>query len=185
MPLVLVNREIPRYSAVLESEDAGDDVAKRLLERGRSKFLILHCPAFPLFNYRLNGFLGAIVKLPHCELKTLLMDVPTREAGRLAIADFFSTGGRCDGVFAPTDALALGAYQAIKDRGLSIPRDISVVGFGEHEDATFFEPQLSVAGNSTCEIAESASRLVFRHLLEPVFPERIVISPRKVAGGSL
>ena len=60
----------------------------------------------------------------------------------------------CDGLYAVTDGLALGAYQAIKDAGRRIPKDIAVVGVGDHEHADFFDPPLTCVGPSNDTIVE-------------------------------
>lgn len=47
-------------------------------------------------------------------------------------------------LFCATDRMAMGAYEAIKERGLSIPRDVAVVGFDDQElIAGFLRPKLT------------------------------------------
>jgi LacI family transcriptional regulator len=69
-----------------------------------------------------------------------------------------------DGLYTVSDALALGAYRAIKERGLDIPKDIAVIGTGDYEIAPFFDPPLSSVGVSHQELARHASNLLLRQL---------------------
>lgn len=46
-------------------------------------------------------------------------------------------------LFCASDEMAIGAYEAIKEAGLSIPRDISVVGFDDDPSARYLEPPLT------------------------------------------
>jgi LacI family transcriptional regulator len=69
-----------------------------------------------------------------------------------------------DGLYTVSDALALGAYRAVKEGGLSIPGDVAVVGIGDYEIAPFFDPPLSSVGVSHQELASHASNLLLRQL---------------------
>ncbi len=42
-----------------------------------------------------------------------------------------------------SDRIAVGAYQAARDRGLSVPDELSVVSFGDSQQATWLDPQLT------------------------------------------
>src|SRR5690625_7473544 len=46
-------------------------------------------------------------------------------------------------VFASSDTMALGAIKAIRDAGLSVPKDISMVGFDDIELAQHITPALT------------------------------------------
>ena len=53
------------------------------------------------------------------------------ESGRRAMAELLETHPDVDGVFAASDLMALGAFQAIADAGRSIPDDVAVVGYDD------------------------------------------------------
>ena len=46
-------------------------------------------------------------------------------------------------IFCASDEMAIGCYEAIKEAGLSIPRDISVVGFDDASSSRHLEPPLT------------------------------------------
>lgn len=70
----------------------------------------------------------------------------------LMISDFTMAGGyasakrllgdpryRPTAIFAASDEMAIGASLAARDLGLSIPRDVSIIGIDDHELADFFQ----------------------------------------------
>lgn len=54
-----------------------------------------------------------------------------------------------DGLLAGSDRIAVGAIEAIRQRGLTVPDDIAVVGFDDHPIAERCNPRLPC--NSRCE----------------------------------
>ncbi|WP_285632580.1 LacI family DNA-binding transcriptional regulator [Lentzea sp. NBRC 102530] len=51
---------------------------------------------------------------------------------------------RPDALVCLDDGLAFGAYQALAEAGLSVPGDVSVIGFGDHAAASWMRPRLTV-----------------------------------------
>ena len=47
-------------------------------------------------------------------------------------------------IFAVNDRVAFGAYKAIQEVGMAIPKDIGIMGFGFNETAQMFSPTLSI-----------------------------------------
>jgi DNA-binding LacI/PurR family transcriptional regulator len=52
-------------------------------------------------------------------------------------------GGAPHAVFAANDQMALGLMQALGEAGLSVPQDVSIVGFDDIEGSAFFRPPLT------------------------------------------
>ncbi len=65
-----------------------------------------------------------------------------------------------DGIFAQNDYLALGAVRAVREKGLSIPEDVSVVGFDDTIPARLSDPQLSSIRPPFQEMGRQAVRLL-------------------------
>ncbi|MDP9363308.1 MAG: LacI family transcriptional regulator [Chloroflexota bacterium] len=84
-------------------------------------------------------------------------------------------------VFATSDLLAAGALQAIYERSLRVPDDVSVVGFDDTY-APYFAPPMTTVAQPMVEIGEAAARLVFRGLSGPDGPagERVVRLPTRL-----
>jgi DNA-binding LacI/PurR family transcriptional regulator len=80
------------------------------------------------------------------------------DGGHEAMARLLSKDIRPTAVMASNDMTAIGAMGAIFERGLKIPRDISVVGFDDIEISAFTQPALTTVRLSRTEIARVAFR---------------------------
>ena len=87
-------------------------------------------------------------------------------------------------VFAMSDVTALGAIRAIKDAGLRVPEDISVIGFDGIEIGQFMVPKLTTIQQPGTNIAERCVEILLRCIeeQEPAVREQIAFS--LVAGES-
>ncbi|MGW3570080.1 LacI family DNA-binding transcriptional regulator [Streptomyces sp. NPDC000941] len=65
-------------------------------------------------------------------------------------------------VFAGNDVQALGVYRALRDRGLTVPDDVSVVGFDDLPFTQWITPELTTVRQPLAEMAALAARMVVR-----------------------
>ena len=73
-------------------------------------------------------------------------------------------------ICAPNDIAALGVYRAAADAGLSIPEDLSVVGYDDIFAAKDYTPPLTTVSQSPFVLGQGAARLLLglMHNIEPV-----------------
>jgi DNA-binding LacI/PurR family transcriptional regulator len=88
-------------------------------------------------------------------------------------------------VFVCSDRMALGVYQAVAERGLRVPRDVSVVGFDDLPESRWTTPALTTVRQPLAEMAATALRLLVR-MLDGERPEgtRTELSTRLVERAS-
>ncbi|MGW0707105.1 LacI family DNA-binding transcriptional regulator [Streptomyces sp. NPDC002643] len=88
-------------------------------------------------------------------------------------------------VFVCSDKMALGVYEALAERGLRVPDDISVVGFDDLPEARWATPALTTVRQPLSEMASTALRLLVR-MMEGDQPEgtRTELSTRLVERAS-
>ena len=88
-------------------------------------------------------------------------------------------------VFVCSDRMALGVYEALAERELSVPGDISVVGFDDLPEARWVTPALTTIRQPLSEMAATALRLLVR-LMDGDRPEgtRTELSTRLVERAS-
>jgi LacI family xylobiose transport system transcriptional regulator len=65
-------------------------------------------------------------------------------------------------VFAASDVLAIGVYEAARRAGIRVPEDLSVVGYDDLEVAQWMGPPLTTVRQPMREMAEDATRLLLR-----------------------
>jgi DNA-binding LacI/PurR family transcriptional regulator len=76
-----------------------------------------------------------------------------------------------DAIFCFNDPIAFGALRAIKEAGLSCPKDVALVGFSETEVAQLIDPPLTSIEQPTYEIGETAAKLLLDQIMITPTPE--------------
>ncbi|WP_405105141.1 LacI family transcriptional regulator [Micromonospora sp. NBC_01405] len=86
----------------------------------------------------------------------------TVDGGNLAATELLARGEPPTAIFAACDEMAMGAIRALRDAGLRVPQDVSVIGIDDHELS-------GVLGLSTiAQPAAEQGRLAARILLDPL-----------------
>ena len=67
-------------------------------------------------------------------------------------------------ILAMTDSIAFGAMKAIKEYGLQIPDDVSIIGYTDEEHSNYVEPTLTAVTHQTYKMGEEACKLLLKHL---------------------
>jgi LacI family transcriptional regulator len=186
-PVVILGRRIPSYYCVLEAPDfVGRRSAEVLLDAGCRQPAILHGR---LLTHTTADRLAAFNRTVRERTGRAPIDLVSPglqpQQGAATLEVFLAEGGKLDGLFAVNDSLAIGAYQAIKRAGLTVPRDVAVVGVGDYELAEYFDPPLTtVAGANDAMVAEAVP-LLFRILRgEKDVPHEVLVVPPVFLRGS-
>ena len=110
---------------------------------------------------RLEGYLDAIrssgIKIDQNLIKTGNF---TEESGYQAMVELLDKQKRPTAVFAGNDVIAYGAIKAIKDRGLKIPDDISIVGFDDDYLSRYLNPPLTTVAVPAEGLGSEAATLL-------------------------
>ena len=102
---------------------------------------------------------------------TLILSVLVLAALVAAILWFYQSGvrqagelldepGRPTAIFCFSDEMAMGALEAIRQRGLECPRDVSLVGFDDIRFAQYLHPQLTTVSQPKEQIGHEVVRLL-------------------------
>lgn len=152
VPTVLINcfdldGNLP---SIVPDERAGGRVAvERLLRAGHTRIGVINLdPDIPAAIGRLEGareaLAGAELEL---DPELVVSGNATADGGYAAAAeilDRYPEKDRPTALFCLNDRMAMGAYDAIKERGLAIPGDIAVIGFDNQElIAAYLRPKLT------------------------------------------
>lgn len=120
----------------------GAAVAERFVSIGRRNPVFVGNPDHPEIAERLHGFVD---ELARHGIKPLLMrrDEFTLGSGIDAVHSLSRRKVRFDAIFACSDLLAMGAIRALVELGLSVPSDVSVIGYDDSPMGAAFLPPLS------------------------------------------
>jgi LacI family transcriptional regulator len=85
-------------------------------------------------------------------------------------------------VFCFNDISAIGAIRALKDSGLSVPGDVSVVGFDDILSAAYATPSLTTVHQPLSEMGKRGAQVLLDRIAhrEKAFPAEIVMTPELV-----
>jgi DNA-binding LacI/PurR family transcriptional regulator len=85
-------------------------------------------------------------------------------------------------VFCFNDIAAIGAIRALKDAGLSVPGDVSVVGFDDILSAAYSTPSLTTVRQPLLEMGKRGAQVLLERIAhrEQEFPEEISMAPEFV-----
>jgi DNA-binding LacI/PurR family transcriptional regulator len=87
-------------------------------------------------------------------------DHASPQPGYEAIQKLRARGAKYTAVFAYNDMSAIGAMQALKDAGLQVPEDVSVVGFDDVREASFYSPALTTVRQPLRRMGEIAAEMI-------------------------
>ncbi|MEW6989635.1 LacI family DNA-binding transcriptional regulator [Colwelliaceae bacterium 6441] len=93
----------------------------------------------------------------------------TEEAGYDAACNLLNSGEAFDAICAACDLIAIGAIRALKERGIKIPEQVSVIGFDDIAIASFTSPALTTVKQDT----KLAGELLVETLLKAIQGEKV------------
>ncbi|HWQ11518.1 MAG TPA: LacI family DNA-binding transcriptional regulator [Roseiflexaceae bacterium] len=117
----------------------------------------------PVGQVRLDGYLAALrdYGIPFDEALVARGDF-SHQSGRAGAEELFGLETPPTAIFACDDQMAFGAIHALRQRGVRVPEDCSVIGFDDTFDAARFSPPLTTVHQPLREMGELAAEFVCR-----------------------
>lgn len=173
----LVNREVEDVpGVVVANEDGTRQIVEHLASLGHRSITYLSGPRSSWMDGRRWR---ALEETAHrlSVSPTRLGPYPPSLAGGAAAADA-AIGQQATAIVAFNDLLAIGVLRRLAERGLSVPRDISVVGYDDIFGADFCSPPLTTLAAPTQDAGHAAVSLLLGLLdTRAPGPRQIVLSP--------
>lgn len=161
IPLVLTDRTMPTAAgcSVAVDDVAGGRLAvDHLLEQGARSVLVVNGGReIRQCVDRLQGARQAVRARRGARLEQIVVETMTVAAGAEAARRQDTVP---DAVFCTNDFLAVGFCQALSDRGLRVPRDIRVVGYGDLDAATLAAVPLTTVHQPVEDLGRAAVELL-------------------------
>ncbi|PZQ24660.1 MAG: LacI family transcriptional regulator [Sphingopyxis macrogoltabida] len=125
-----------------DNREGGRLAATCLIERGRRRAIFLGETQHGEVEDRLAGF-EAAMRDAGADIVDRVACAFTAAGGHEAIDRLLDRGRTFDAVFAASDAIAMGAIEALQARGVAVPDAISVIGFDDAPGASIIAPRLT------------------------------------------
>lgn len=120
---------------------------------------------------RRDGFVAAMGR----EVPTAVVKAPSNLAlGRAALVELLRQSPEVRAVFCSSDGLAQGVLTEAQARGVRVPEDLAVVGFGDADFAAHLEPALTTVRIEGAEIGRLAAQMMLSMCAGQTPAERIV-----------
>lgn len=154
-------------------EKVGEAVARHFLAKGCRRFAgVSASDSRALVRWR--SFEQAMLR-HGATVSGALVDAPgTLQGGRAGLTELLEGAAAPEAVFATSDALAHGVLTEAQARGLSVPADLAVIGFGDLEFAAYTHPALSTVRIDRYGIGVRAAEAILAKLRGQADIEKIV-----------
>jgi LacI family transcriptional regulator len=127
---------------------------------------------------RLEGHMTALSDhgIPFC--RELIAPGDFQEhGGYLAARNLLALADAPTAIFASNDLSAFGAIEAIRQRHLRVPEDISVIGFDDIPQASVTYPKLTTVRQPLDQMGREAVTLLLEHIEDPAWETRQIMLP--------
>ncbi|MBU9713897.1 LacI family DNA-binding transcriptional regulator [Evansella tamaricis] len=101
-------------------------------------------------------------------------------SGYQAMSNLLNSNKLPKAVFAASDMMALGAVQAIKDKGFSVPNDIRIIGCDDIEACRYSEPKLTTIKQDKEKLGGLAANMLNDLITKNVEPKAIQVDPELI-----
>ncbi len=188
LPLVLLDRRLPNGKAEggdfdfvgLDNSEATATAVHHLAGNGFSEIALIIEPVsgVSVRSERVTGFHATLKGLPSCHGQVIEVDLRHPGAMGEALSAFLAAPARGPrAVIAGSGLVTLRLAQHLQVMGLSMPRDVGLVGFDELEWSSLVSPGITTISQPTHEIGVSAVRNLLARLGGEESPPHNTIFP--------
>ena len=188
-PVILFNRSVhdPNVNAICADNVAGGRLAAdALLDTGHTRIaFVAGNPDTSTSQDREAGFAARLRERGYHELWRIQGEF-TYESGFAAAHSLLNAPHPPDAIFCANDIMAIGALDAIRERGLRVPDDVSVIGFDNIPMAHWQAYQLTTISQEVDSMIQRTIALMLEKIATPDSPSRIEqVAGRLIARASV
>ena len=166
--LVLLNRRVPGLPAVIvDSADGMRQAVAHLAELGHTRCAFVSGPRHSWSNQQRRRGLRAAARAAGCEVVTIGPVSPQFDSGVQSAEPVLRSGATA--VLAYNDLVAVGILSRLAELGVSVPGQLSVIGFDDIALAAMVSPALTTVAAPTGRAGEAAVEILLGRL-EPQTP---------------
>ncbi|MFM2355312.1 MAG: hypothetical protein RLZZ528_1048 [Pseudomonadota bacterium] len=165
--------------------DCGAEIGQHLIRRGRTRagFVGALARSDVMGAARLDGFRDALARAGHPLIDAeVLNDAPGFYAGYYGLETLLTRRRDIDVVYFHNDEMAIGGLAYAQARGLRVPEDIGIVGWGGMEAASILPRRLTTTSVPTTAIGKAAAEALVARLKGEAGQDITVVPTRLVPG---
>ena len=190
LPVVTLDHAFYNRAAVLSDNMNGiETLVRYVYGKGHRRIAYIHGNQTAVTENRLRGFYRACEALGISVLNEYVEACEYHEpvSCHQAMKKILSLPERPTCVLFPDDYAWLGGMSAIREAGLRVPDDISVVGYDGLHLAQALNPPLTTWQQNTEELGRLAASMLIERIEHPrtAAPEHVIVSGRLFEGGTV
>jgi LacI family transcriptional regulator len=170
--------EEQQYDQVGFDDSNGTLQATRyLIGEGHRQIVFAGDTSYPWLHRRFGGYKQAMRENKLKPVLILARNVQSFvDFGQKSVKQILSARPRPTAVVAGNDEIAYGLWRSLRQRDISVPDDISLVGFDDREEALLMDPPLSTVRVDKEEIGQTCMKMLLERLHHPhmTFSQRIL-----------
>lgn len=190
LPIVFVDRVTrngERFSSVLTDNSRGASIATDyLIGLGHKKIAMISGPLTTTpGKRRADGFRASLKKASLTPQYFIESDF-SQAGGYASMCALFERDEAPTAVFAANNLMTIGALHALRDRGVHVPHQISIIGFDDLDFAELISPPLTVIARDARLQGSLAMQMMIKYLATGVStpPEHSMVDVQLVERGS-
>lgn len=184
IPMVVLEHDLPNTHCIAIDDLQGGRLAtQHLLSLGHCRIgMIKREPTSALSSLRFVGYREMLEKAGIPFDPDLVIESKAGQvAGYNAMQKLLALPNPPTAVFTHNDVLAVGAMRAIHDAGLTVPYDISVVGYDDTISSSYLNPPLTTVKFPVAEMGRRAGQIILELVQkEGSLPAQTVMLPVKL-----
>jgi LacI family transcriptional regulator len=181
IPIIIAAQRSEGFPYVAISEQAAaSEAASYLIGKGHKKIVLLDEAGIES-SQKHEGFMQAILRSGFSEGNSCVANGPgTYEGGYDTMLSILANGDFPTAVLCANDDMACGAIRACESRSLSVPGDISVVGFYDFPISKWNNPAITTIGFDSYELGRAGMQMLINYLQNPNDPKTPLILPHSI-----
>jgi DNA-binding LacI/PurR family transcriptional regulator len=168
IPFVLFDRidqKIKTDTISVDDFEGAYKATSHLIERGCKKIALFSAPLnHSIGTNRYEGYKKALADFNFDFDEDLVFQCDTLEESENTALRILKKTNKPDGIFAVNDLSAIGAILAAKSIGISIPKELKVVGFENSLYAQITDPKLSTVDQFGYKVGQEAVKLLLSRI---------------------
>ena len=190
MPTVILDRKFnaENVSNVLIDNEKGAYLAmKHLLDLGHRRIAFISGPESSYDNLlRLKGYKKALKENNIDFDKSLIINADfTENTGYISVKRFVETAPVLPtAFFSSNDEMAIGALKAFSEKKLSVPQDISLVGFDDIKELKYISPELTTVHRPMYELGSYSAHLLVNVIEKKTANNNLMLDVKLIIRGS-
>jgi DNA-binding LacI/PurR family transcriptional regulator len=166
---------LPRVDIAADDDVVGARLAtEHLLDLGHRRIGHLAGPGI-VGSLRRRGFLDTMAAAGLADDAIVEISGMTEEGGYAGAGRLLDRSARPTAIFAFNDVSCVGALSAAADRELSVPEDLSLVGYDDTYLARIRHLSLTSVDNGNFAVGSQAAKFLLQRLERPDGPQRIYL----------